>query len=578
MKTTEFIKESFSRAEYDDEAGMTKNSLHTIIRVATHLEKAIAPNENMPEWVQEKIGAIKGMMVSVMDYVISQHEMSQEEMPKFNRMQAENQIEEAMSRAAKGYEKYGKKGMAALAKAGRDGKDLEPVRAEYDQYDESTKKGLYYNVNKRKAAGTSRSASSPKAPTDQAWKDAAKTAKTESTNEEWSKKYKSSINCSHPKGFSQKAHCAGKKKHTESHSVMEATCPDCGMCKTHGNLNEIAKGAKDSNGFTKCWPGKHAEGTKTGKNGGQVRNCVANESADDEENYYYRVRHQTKKDIEHEMPPKEWTSVGSKYATYEEAKAAYEELKAKHPQEKFTYTRHPRISNMGGTSSQAFPEQGVAEATPPGANNAQQLNQIATTIINTLIDDEAYVYFRSLDGFCEFVNDLFTGDQVHQEFFQLDDTDQRKIGRIVNKAIKKTFPAAEEFRKWERRVAEGEDRDNYHYTGGKMVKMTSVQKASRQGWAAGVTDQPNPYAPGSAEHKAWASGYRDRELQPRHYNESIAGSIKEDASSGATGSGSVAAVVGELGGGMSKREVNGKLGKYTNVKTKQKAVRVKGAY
>jgi len=30
--------------------------------------------------------------------------------------------------------------------------------------------------------------------------------------EEWSKKYKSSINCNNPKGFSQKAHCAGKKK------------------------------------------------------------------------------------------------------------------------------------------------------------------------------------------------------------------------------------------------------------------------------------------------------------------------------------------------------------------------------
>ena len=30
--------------------------------------------------------------------------------------------------------------------------------------------------------------------------------------EGWSQKYKSSINCSEPKGFSQKAHCAGKKK------------------------------------------------------------------------------------------------------------------------------------------------------------------------------------------------------------------------------------------------------------------------------------------------------------------------------------------------------------------------------
>ena len=30
--------------------------------------------------------------------------------------------------------------------------------------------------------------------------------------EKWSKKYKDSIDCSNPKGFSQKAHCAGKKK------------------------------------------------------------------------------------------------------------------------------------------------------------------------------------------------------------------------------------------------------------------------------------------------------------------------------------------------------------------------------
>jgi FMN phosphatase YigB (HAD superfamily) len=95
--------------------------------------------------------------------------------------------------------------------------------------------------------------------------------------EGWSAKYKKSINCSHPKGFSQKAHCAGKSKHNES-IEMEMVCEDCGMCQTHGNLNEIAKGAKDSNGFTKCWPGKHAEGTKKGKNGGQVRNCVPNES------------------------------------------------------------------------------------------------------------------------------------------------------------------------------------------------------------------------------------------------------------------------------------------------------------
>jgi hypothetical protein len=30
--------------------------------------------------------------------------------------------------------------------------------------------------------------------------------------EKWSQKYKSSINCDSPKGFSQRAHCAGRKK------------------------------------------------------------------------------------------------------------------------------------------------------------------------------------------------------------------------------------------------------------------------------------------------------------------------------------------------------------------------------
>ena len=31
-------------------------------------------------------------------------------------------------------------------------------------------------------------------------------------DEKWSTKYKRSIDCSHPKGFSQRAHCAGRKK------------------------------------------------------------------------------------------------------------------------------------------------------------------------------------------------------------------------------------------------------------------------------------------------------------------------------------------------------------------------------
>ncbi len=45
-------------------------------------------------------------------------------------------------------------------------------------------------------------------------------------NERWTRKYKTSIDCSHPKGFSQRAHCAGRRarrdgRHTKSSSVSE---------------------------------------------------------------------------------------------------------------------------------------------------------------------------------------------------------------------------------------------------------------------------------------------------------------------------------------------------------------------
>jgi hypothetical protein len=63
---------------------------------------------------------------------------------------------------------------------------------------------------------------------------------TKDVKEEWSQKYKNSINCKHPKGFSQKAHCAGKHKKTES-IVSEMVCPDCGMCESHGGLGRMHK-------------------------------------------------------------------------------------------------------------------------------------------------------------------------------------------------------------------------------------------------------------------------------------------------------------------------------------------------
>ena len=91
----------------------------------------------------------------------------------------------------------------------------------------------------------------------------------ENVAEEWSQKYKSSINCSHPKGFSQKAHCAGKKKHTES-VEMEMVCEDCGMCETHGDHSQHSLDEA-------CWKGYHKEGMKK-MFGKQYPNCVKNKN------------------------------------------------------------------------------------------------------------------------------------------------------------------------------------------------------------------------------------------------------------------------------------------------------------
>jgi hypothetical protein len=75
MKTKEFLPESQPSAEeYTDEAGMVKDNLHTIIRAMKELGNSLKNNEDIPEWAQEKIASAKGMLVSVKDYMISQHE------------------------------------------------------------------------------------------------------------------------------------------------------------------------------------------------------------------------------------------------------------------------------------------------------------------------------------------------------------------------------------------------------------------------------------------------------------------------------------------------------------------------
>ena len=72
MKIKDFIKEDYE--EYNDEAGMVKSNLSTIIRSAEELEQLIHDNENMAELAQEKVAVVKSMIVTVKDYVASEHD------------------------------------------------------------------------------------------------------------------------------------------------------------------------------------------------------------------------------------------------------------------------------------------------------------------------------------------------------------------------------------------------------------------------------------------------------------------------------------------------------------------------
>ena len=73
MKINQIIVENFD-GEYDDEAGMAQTNLHTIARAAQGLLDTIDDKENLPEWVQEKIAKVEGMMVTAWDYLLSQEE------------------------------------------------------------------------------------------------------------------------------------------------------------------------------------------------------------------------------------------------------------------------------------------------------------------------------------------------------------------------------------------------------------------------------------------------------------------------------------------------------------------------
>jgi len=157
---------------------------------------------------------------------------------------------------------------------------------------------------------------------------------TKPKNEEWSDKYKSSIDCNNPKGFSQKAHCAGKKKNENMNIeerlnlFLEKNCPtDPGKWSASKSAAKskfdvypsayangwAAKNYKGKGGGWKtcnegeanalceaCWDGYKQVGGKM-KNGKMVPNCVpVSEDIDSDDDVNYGLVEPEEYDVEDE--------------------------------------------------------------------------------------------------------------------------------------------------------------------------------------------------------------------------------------------------------------------------------------
>jgi len=69
MKSFKDLREAKDPAEYDQEGDMAKTQLKTVIDAAQELHDMMGDNDNLPEWVQNKITKATDYIDSVRDYM-----------------------------------------------------------------------------------------------------------------------------------------------------------------------------------------------------------------------------------------------------------------------------------------------------------------------------------------------------------------------------------------------------------------------------------------------------------------------------------------------------------------------------
>lgn len=72
MKTLDQIREQKDPGEYDQEGDMAKTQLRTMIDAAKELHDMLGKDDNLPEWVQNKITKATDYIDSARDYIKSE--------------------------------------------------------------------------------------------------------------------------------------------------------------------------------------------------------------------------------------------------------------------------------------------------------------------------------------------------------------------------------------------------------------------------------------------------------------------------------------------------------------------------
>ena len=228
----------------DHEPEMIRNQLKTVARASKRIEKHTRKKDNFQAWVQSKITKASDYLDSAADYLDSENmkeELDKNDKPfvkkllgklrkgsKTHAKQADN-LEKAMNEESNPRIPR-KKGQPANSKKHSD--------LYTDENPKGTIHGLgFKDVSTAKASVTKiRNSSRSHAhkiqaavAMEQRAREMGKTSeaavyrkyinsmkkRTKKMNEGWSDKYKKSIDCNNPKGFSQRAHCQGKKKVSE---------------------------------------------------------------------------------------------------------------------------------------------------------------------------------------------------------------------------------------------------------------------------------------------------------------------------------------------------------------------------